>query len=142
MESTQQSLGFLVGDVSRLMRRTFEQRLQGSTLTLAQAKALVHVHRNEGVRQVDLADLLEVQPITLARLIDQLDEAGLVERRADPTDRRAYLIHLTAAAQPHLQAIERVAESIRSQALQGLSEAQSRAVVVALTRMRDNLSSR
>ena len=74
------SLGFLLADVFRLLRQNFQRRLEGSSLTLAQARALVYLSRHEGVRQVDLAEMLEVQPITLARLIDQLADAGLVER--------------------------------------------------------------
>ena len=62
------NLGFLVADIARLMRRTYRQRQQRSELTVAQARTLVHVARREGVRQVDLAETLEVQPITLARL--------------------------------------------------------------------------
>src|SRR4051812_9261819 len=100
MELRHDTLGFLLADVSRLMRRAFQQRLEGSSLTLAQARALIYVSRHEGVRQIDLADLLEIQPITLARLIDQLAAAGLVERRPDPTDRRAYQVFLTSAAAP------------------------------------------
>ncbi|MFM9882080.1 MAG: MarR family winged helix-turn-helix transcriptional regulator [Burkholderiales bacterium] len=138
----QDSLGFLLADVSRLMRRAFQQRLEGSTLTLAQARALVYVSRNEGVRQVDLADLLEVQPITLARLIDQLAEAGLVERRPDPVDRRAYQVFLTRAAAPQLAAIEQVAKTIRAEALHGFSEQQAAKALSALGKMRDNLGSR
>ncbi len=124
------------------MRRAFQRRLEGSTLTLAQARALVYVSRNEGVRQVDLADLLEVQPITLARLIDQLAEARLVERRADPVDRRAYQVFLTRAAAPQLAAIEQVAKTIRAEALQGFSEQQAAKALSALSKMRDNLGSR
>ncbi len=140
MIPSEQHLGFLVTDVARLMRRRFEQRLVGSTLTLAQARALIQVHRHEGVRQVDLAELLEVQPITLARLIDQLAEAGLVERRADPADRRAYRIHLTGAAQGQLDAIRAVAAQVRAEATQGLSAAQSEALLLALARLRENLA--
>src|SRR5450631_3665986 len=109
MKLRQESLGFLLADVSRLMRRAFERRLDGSSLTLAQARALIYVSRHEGVRQVDFAELLEVQPITLGRLIDQLAETGLVERRPDSADRRAYQIFLTPAAASHLAAIETVA---------------------------------
>ena len=134
------SLGFLLADVSRLLRRTFEQSLEGSTLTLAQARALVYVARREGLRQVELAELLEVQPITLARLIDQLAGAGLVERRADPQDRRAYRVFLTAAAAPQLAAIEQAAALIRAEALVGLDDRQIDGLLVALRRMRDNLS--
>jgi len=136
------TLGFLVSDVSRQMRRTFRMRLEGSSLTHAQARALVYVARNEGIRQVDLADLLEVQPITLARLVDQLEASGLVERRADPADRRAHRIHLTDAAAPHLAAIDQVVVTVRKEAVRGLDKDEVAALASALIRMRDNLSSR
>ena len=142
MKQQQDSLGFLVSDVARLMRRAFERRLEGSSLTLAQARALVYVSRNEGIRQVDLADLLESHPMTLARLIDQLARAGLVERRADATDRRAYQIHLTPAATPHLAAIDQVVVTIRKEATRHLDKSQVDAVLLALQQMRDNLSDR
>ena len=142
MELRQDSFGFLLADVSRLMRRAFQQRLEGSSLTLAQARALVHVSRHEGVRQVDLADMLEVQPITLARLIDQLADAGLVERRADPADRRAYRMFLTPAAASHLAAIRQVATAIQADALRDLDERQAAIFSFVLRKMRDNLSSR
>jgi DNA-binding MarR family transcriptional regulator len=142
MESRQDSLGFLLADVSRLMRRAFKQQLENSSLTLAQARALIYVSRNEGVRQVELAELLEVQPITLARLIDQLADAGLVERRPDPADRRAYQIFLTSAAARHLLAIEDVTSAIRTEAMRGLSDKQTAIVFLALRKMRDNLASR
>jgi DNA-binding MarR family transcriptional regulator len=142
MELRQDSLGFLLADVSRLMRRAFQQRLAGSSLTLAQARALVHVSRHEGVRQVDLADMLEVQPITLARLIDQLANAGLVERRADPADRRAYRMFLTPAAASHLAAIRQVATAIQADALRDLDDQQAVIFSFVLRKIRDNLSSR
>jgi DNA-binding MarR family transcriptional regulator len=137
-----ESLGFLVSDVARLMRRAFRRSLEGSSLTLAQARALVHVSRNEGIRQVELADLLEVQPMTLARLIDQLADAGLVERRADPVDRRAYRIHLTPAAAPELAAIDQVAGTMLKEAARGLTKDEVAAVLDALRKMRDTLSGR
>ena len=134
------SLGFLLADVSRLMRRAFEQRLQGSSLTLAQARALIYVSRNEGIRQVELADMLEIQPISLARLIDQLAEARLVERRPDPGDRRAYQLFLKPAAAAHLAAIEQVAAAIRADALSGIDKPQADALLLALNTMRTNLA--
>ena len=142
MTPKQDSLGFLVADLARLMRRAFEQRLQGGTLTLAQARKLISVARQEGVRQIDLADAMELQPITLARLIDQLAEAGLVERRADPADRRAYRVYLLPAAQNELATIEREAAAIRARALQGLDVAQADATMAALRIMQRNLSGR
>ena len=138
----QDTLGFLLADVSRLMRRAFQQRLEGSDLTLAQARTLVRISRHQGIRQVELAELLEIQPITLARLIDQLAAGGLVERRSDPHDRRAYQLFLTAAATPQLDAIQRVGEAIRIAALKGFSDDEAALVMVVLRRMRDNLSAR
>jgi DNA-binding MarR family transcriptional regulator len=138
----QESLGFLVSDVSRLMRRAFQRRLADGSLTLAQARALIYVSRHEGIRQVDLADLLELQPMTLARLIDQLAAARLVERRADLSDRRAHRIFLTPAAAPQLAAIDQVVIAVRKQAAAGLDRAQVAALMSALATMRDNLSDR
>ncbi len=142
MNPQRETLGFLLADVSRLMRRAFVQRLENSPLTLAQARALVYVSRHEGVRQVALAELLDVQPITLARLIDSLAKAALVERRPDPADRRAYRLFLKPAAAPHLAAIEKVVAGIRADALRDFSRQQAAAVFSALRRMRDNLASR
>jgi DNA-binding MarR family transcriptional regulator len=140
LKTQQESLGFLLADASRMMRRTLQQELEGSSLTLAEARALVYVSRNEGVRQVELADLLEVQPITLARLIDTLEQGGLVERRADPADRRAYLIFLTPAAAPRLAAIETAAARVRAVALRGLGRQQAADLMAALRKMRENLA--
>ena len=138
----QDNLGFLVSDVARLLRRNFQQRLEGSLLTFAQARLLVHVSRCEGVRQIDLADFLEIQPITLARLIDQLEGAGLVERRPDQTDRRAYKIYLSNAAEPHLLLIEDIAAELRSDAFQGLDDQEAAIVTSALQKIAGNLASR
>src|SRR6267142_5046072 len=117
MNNRRESLGFVLSDVARLIRRNFKQRLKDSCLTHGQARVLVHASRNEGIRQVELAEMLEVQPITLARLLDQLAKVGLIERRADPQDRRAYHIYLTRAATPHLAAIERVAKDVHEYGL-------------------------
>jgi DNA-binding MarR family transcriptional regulator len=136
----QDSIGFLLADVSRLTRRAFQQRIEGSSLTQAQARALVYISRHEGIRQVELADLLEIQPITLVRLIDQLAQEGLVERRQDPADRRAYQLFLTRDAAPHLAAIEEVAASVRADALRGIDEQQTAVLLAALRKMRDNLA--
>ncbi len=140
MNLLQDSLGFVIADLSRSMRKAFQLRLGESPLTLAQARALIYIARNEGIRQVDLAELLEVQPITLVRLIDLLAQAGLIERRADPKDRRAYQLYLKDAAAAHLAEVERVAHSIRIDCMRGLDAPQSAAVLAALRQMRDNLT--
>jgi DNA-binding MarR family transcriptional regulator len=141
MSLQEDSLGFVLADVSRLLRQCFQKQLVGSSLTLAQAKALVTVYRQQGLRQVELAELMEIQPITLTRLIDQLVNDGVVERRLDPTDRRAYRLYLTPAAAPHLAAIEQVADIVQPIACQGLDENESTVLLSALRKMRDNLTS-
>jgi DNA-binding MarR family transcriptional regulator len=141
MASEQDSLGFLLADVSRMMRQAFQKRLDGSSLTLAQARALVYLARHQGVRQIDLAEMLEVQPITLARLIDQLTEAGLVERHTDAADRRAYRMFLTAGATAHLAAIREVGAAIQADVMRGLDKQEAAAVLIALAKMRRNLGS-
>ena len=139
----QYALGFLLADVSRLTRRAFERAiLQSSTLTLAQARALVSIARNEGVRQVALADLLDVRPMTLARLLDQLVERDLIERRPDATDRRVFLIYLRSAAQAELRIIGEVIAQISKEATVDLSAEQVSATTAALPQMRINLGVR
>ncbi len=134
-------MGFLVADCYRLLRRSFGNRLKGSPLTLAQARALVYISRHEGVRQVELAELLDVQPITLARVIDHLAGEGLVERRADPSDRRAFLVFLLPAASAELMAIEEVVSRVLGDALTGLDETEVATTMNALMKIRANLMS-
>ena len=140
MRLSRDSLGFVLADVSRLMRRAFAHRLKARTLTLAQARALVYVSLHEGIRQVELASLLEVQPITLARLIDQLDEGGLVERRVHPGDGRAYQLFLRAAARKQLAEIGRVAAAVRARAMRGMNGKEAGALLTGLRKMRENLT--
>ncbi len=139
MGPSQDNLGFLLADVSRLLRRSIAQRLEGSELTFAQARVLVHLARAPGLRQVELAARLEVQPITLARLIDPLEQRGFVERRIDPDDRRAWRVFVTAQAQDSLASIRRIGASARAQALAGIDPAGVDVLLHALTRMRHNL---
>ena len=107
------AFGFLLHDVARLLRGNFNRRVQVLGLTQAQCRVILHLSRNEGIQQVALADILEVQPITLARLLDKLQAAGLVERRRDPSDRRAFCLSLTASAHPLLEQIWSLAAAFR-----------------------------
>jgi len=134
------SLGFLVSDISRLMRERFNAAAQSIGLTLAQARVLVQLARNEGINQTALAAILEVQPITLLRQIDKLEEAGVVQRRPDPDDRRAQQLFLTDAAEPHLERIFAVGESLSESALAGMDEPSRGLVVDLLQQVRQNLS--
>jgi MarR family transcriptional regulator for hemolysin len=81
------TLGFLLHDVARLLRKRFEQRAKSHGLTRSQWQALAYLSKNEGIHQSGLAEILEIEPITLVRILDRLAERGLVERRPHPTDR-------------------------------------------------------
>jgi len=133
------SPGFLLHDVARLLRRNFMRRIQQHGLTQAQCRALMHLSRNEGVRQVDLAEALEVQPITLARLIDQLAEAGLVERRPDPEDRRAFRLVLTRAAKPVIAEIRGLAAQTWGDAIGDVGESRMAQFAKTLAELKQNL---
>lgn len=133
------SMGFLLHDVSRLMRRNFNRRAIGMALTQAHCRTLAHLSRNEGTNQVALAEILEIQPITLTRLIDRLEEAGLVERQRDPDDRRAQRLFLTEAAAPVMAEVWAMVAMMHEAALAGLSAGDCAHVVRALQKMKSNL---
>ena len=97
--------------------------------------------RSEGLHQGALAERLEVEPITLCRMIDRLEEAGLVERRRAPTDRRAWHIYLTDKSRPLLDQLRGLSDDLSAQALDGLDDAEQTRLTRALERIRDNLQS-
>ena len=135
------TLGFVLNDVARLMRKRFEQRARAAALglTRAQAAVLAYLARQEGINQAALAQILELEPITLARLLDRLQAAGLVERRPDPKDRRAHRLYLTAAAYPLLDRIFALAAEVREDALAGVAEADRGRLLDLLIEMKANL---
>lgn len=135
----QSNTGFLLADITRRMRGEFQRRLEGTNLTLAQAKALMYLSRQEGLQQKALADMLEIQPMTMAKLLDQLQQSGLIERRRDPNDRRAHHVYLTAEAAPVLTRIEEVTTGLRADMLQDLSDREKDQFIQALTLIRDRL---
>jgi DNA-binding MarR family transcriptional regulator len=92
----EENIGTMVAQVARLMRRSFDERARKIGVTRPQWQVLSLLIRHEGINQGGLADILEVEPITLGRMIDRLQEAELVERRPDPADRRAWRLFITA----------------------------------------------
>jgi DNA-binding MarR family transcriptional regulator len=134
------TLGFLINDVARALRREFDARARRIGVTRAQWHTLSAVARHEGCNQGTLAEIIEVEPITIARMIDRLEEAGLVERRRDPTDRRAWRIYLSEAAQPLLGQLRSIGQGLSEDALTGLSANERAALDGMLTRVRANLS--
>jgi MarR family transcriptional regulator, transcriptional regulator for hemolysin len=140
-EIPSRTLGFVINDVARLMRKRFEQRARAAELgmTRAQAAVLANLARQEGINQVSLAQILELEPITLARLLDRLQAAGLIERRPDPKDRRAHLLYLTESAYPLLDHIFALAAAVREDALAGIPEQDRNLLLEMMIAMRVNL---
>jgi len=134
------SLGFLIGDVSRLLRRRFDERARAIGVTRAQWRTLAMLNRNEGLNQGRLAELLEVEPITLCRMVDRLEEAGHVERRRDPSDRRAWNIFLTAQSRPLIAQLRVVADELLKHALIGVAPDEQAQMARALDIIQTNLA--
>lgn len=134
------SLGFLISDVSRLMRRRFDERARQVGATRAQWRTLTTLSRSEGINQGALADVLEVEPITLCRMIDRLEESGLVERRRDPADRRAWQLFLTDKSKPILDELRAMADDLFDQMLLGLDDPAREALSDSLDLIRANLN--
>lgn len=133
------TFGFLLHDVARLLRRRFDRRAGELGVTRAQWSVLFHIHRNEGVTQACLAQLMELQPITLARLIDRLEQDGWAERRAHLTDRRAKCLYLKPKAMPVLEQMQAISAGIRAEAMRGLSSEAYDALLDSLLHIKGNL---
>lgn len=136
------SFGFLVTDVARLFGRRFSHHGKRLGLTRAQCRTLGYLARTEGINQAGLADVLEIRPMTLVRQIDRMEEAGWIERRPDPADRRARRLYLTEKARPILGRIWSVANETRDEALAQLNPAEGEQLIDLLRRVHDTLSER
>jgi DNA-binding MarR family transcriptional regulator len=136
---TDRTLGFLVADIARLLRRSMDRRLQSLGLTQAQWRAIVYLSRSEGMTQAALAESLEIQPITLTRLIDRMESAGWVERRTHPLDRRAVQLYLTAQSQPILEQMHARAADTLNEATRGVTPRAQRQLVATLEQLKHNL---
>lgn len=134
-----QGFGFVLHDVARLMRKRFEQRAKLLGLTRAQWQLLAALHHHEGINQSGIAELLELEPITVARLIDRMEEAHWVERRADPLDRRAHRVFMTERATQVMSTMRQLGDAVRGEAMAGLAEEQRDALLDLLLHVRGNL---
>jgi MarR family transcriptional regulator, transcriptional regulator for hemolysin len=136
------TLGFLLRDTSRLMRRRFLLRARevGLPLNRSEAAVLMHVEHAPGLSQVQLAEQLDMEAISLVRLIDSLQEAGLIERRPHPHDRRIRTLWLTEAARPILAQVRAVALEVRAQALAGMPDDKREVLLDLLVKVRRNLA--
>ena len=133
-------LGFLMSDAARLLRRSFDERARGKNVTRPQWRVLALLRRFNGSTQVALADMLDVEPITMARMIDRLQEAKLIERRADPADRRAWRVHLTEEGEEKIRELKPLAKDLFEDALCGLSLKQQTELEAMLNIIRGNLT--
>ena len=133
------NLGFTLADISRLMRKRFDESARDLELTRAQWRVLNYLVRYEGITQSSLADMLEIESITLGRHIDRLEEAGWVERRHDPSDRRVWLLYLQDKARPILDRLGDIANETLEEALSGLSKKQRLALMDKLLLIKGNL---
>jgi len=138
------AFGFLVHDVSRLIKRRFERRARqmGLPVTRQQAAVVLNIAANEGVSQAEVAAWLGIEPIALVRMLDKLHEEGLVERRAHPTDRRIRTLWLTPAARPVVTQILAINEKIRNEAFAGMPAHARDTVIDILDHIKDNLAVR
>jgi len=135
-----ETLPFEIGETAHALRKAFDRRACGLGVTRAQWKVLFKLSRMPGLRQNELADLLDIEPITLSRIIDRVEEAGLVERVADPADRRAWRLHVTARAQPLIVKLRALADEMTAEAFAGIDPKQIEITRQVLGRVRENAS--
>jgi MarR family transcriptional regulator, transcriptional regulator for hemolysin len=130
---------FAMHDVARLLRTLADQRARAVSMTRAQWSVLKRLEINQGAKQAELAEQLDLQPITLARLVDKLAKLGLVERRDDPYDRRANRLYLTEQAAPVLERLNDLGETLIGQALKGFDGFEIAALNKSMERIKANL---
>jgi len=137
--SLNREFGFSINDVARMIRTYADQEARQFGITRAQWVVLVRLDRFEGLKQSELADMLDLQPITLTRLLDRLSASGLIERRADPNDRRANRLYLTPAARPLLERLGELGEGLMTMALAGVDRDSIERMVAQLATVKENL---
>ena len=135
------NFGFILKNIERLYTKRFEALAQELSLTLPQCKALFQLSRNEGISQKRLAELAEIEPMTLVRFLERMESDGWVERRPDPNDRRARTLYVTSGAKPILEQIDKLSAQMRAEALAGLSGEQRNQLMGLLEHVYQNLLS-
>lgn len=133
------SFGYLLNDVTLLFRKHFDRRATQHGLTRAQWRAIKCLHQREGIRQNELAELLEMEPIAVGRVIDRLQGAAFVERRADPNDRRCWRLHATPKARAVMDDMQDIARGLRGDATRDISVAELEQMIATLEHIKANL---
>ena len=139
-ESFDREILYVLNDVARLMRTRADQRARTYGMTRAQWVILARLERQPGLSQNEIATIVEVEPISVARLVDRLESRGLVERRADPKDRRIWRLHLTPAADPVLRDLKRHKEELRDEITAGVDPAELNSLIDGLLKLKANLT--
>jgi MarR family transcriptional regulator for hemolysin len=132
-------IAFMIKDVSRMLGTYADQQGRVLGISRAQWTVLVRLERTEGLKQSELAEILDLQPISLTRLLDRLDENGLIERRADPNDRRVNRLYLKPAARPVLEQLAVLSESLMATVLEGIEPESMERMLRDLRQVKDNL---
>jgi MarR family transcriptional regulator for hemolysin len=132
---------FILKDVNSLYVQRFEQHAASFGLTLPQCRTLMRLSENEGISQVKLAELSDLEPMTLVRILDRMEAEGWLERRTDSRDRRVRCLYLTNKGKPLLEVIRRLMDLTSSDAFSGISKEKSEMLTEVLDKVRDNLLS-
>src|ERR1044072_7047278 len=132
---------FMIMDVARLLKTYADQRARQFGISRAQWAVLARIDRNEGLKQSELAEMLDLQPISLTRLLDRLADNGLIERRADPNDRRADRLYLKPAARPLLDRLSDLGADMMETVLDGISPTSIERMLKELGAVKNNLRS-
>ncbi|HEY8435418.1 MAG TPA: MarR family transcriptional regulator [Sphingomicrobium sp.] len=135
-----ETIPFEIGETAHVLRKAFDRLAVGLGVTRAQWKVLFKLTRKPGLRQVELADMLELEPITLCRIVDRLEEAGLVERSRDPDDRRAWRLHVTTKAQPLIEKLQAIGAELVGEAFAGIDPKDIETTRKVLAQARENAS--
>jgi MarR family transcriptional regulator, transcriptional regulator for hemolysin len=137
--SINREFAFVINDVARMLRTYADHKAAQFGITRAQWVVLARLDRSEGLKQSELAEILDLQPISLTRLLDKLCDGGLIERRADPIDRRAKRLFLTPAARPLLDKLGNLGEELMATALSGVGRESVQHMVDELGVVKENL---
>lgn len=142
MKPDEENFGFLIHDVGRLIRYRFDGRARTLGVTRPQSRLLFLLSRTPGETQAALADRMEVERITLCRMVDRLEEAGLAERRADPNDRRVWRIFLTPPGEKILEKLNAIGQTLHEELMAVLAPGEDEQFFKTLSKLRETLSKR
>ncbi|WP_095011307.1 MarR family winged helix-turn-helix transcriptional regulator [Tsuneonella mangrovi] len=136
----EKNIGYVLSDSARLMRRSFNEQVRSLGITSTQARLLLMLNRHPGENQTAYAERLEVEPITLCRMVDRMEEAGMVQRHPDPRDRRARILQLTNKSRKEIERIQQATKVLMDNMLAGLDEEEEAQLMALLGRVSDNLA--